>query len=143
MSTPTLNTWDIAPQAAGFDWIYWKSWLSLYLKMSDDMLHIHVGLILLIAAAFVLRRPPWHWLPWLSVAAVEGVNELYDVFQTAYVTDEGNWASAWHDFWLTMLWPTAIALTFPWLSRHAARRGDSSIPAAPSLPPRSGAPPTP
>lgn len=128
MSTPTLNTWEIAPQAAGFDWIYWKSWLSLYLKMSDDQLHIHAGLILLIAAAFVLRRPPWHWLPWLAVAAVEGANELYDVFQTAYVTDEGNWASAWHDFWLTMLWPTGIALTFPWLSQRGSPAAPSQIP---------------
>ena len=118
MSTPTLNTWEISPEAAGFDWIYWKSYLSLYLKMSDDQLHIHVGLILLVAAAFVLRRPPWHWLPWLAVALTESVNEFYDVFQTAYVTDEGNWASAWHDVWLTMLWPTVIVLTFPWLARR-------------------------
>lgn len=119
VSAPTLNTWDIAPQAAGFDWIYWKSWLSLYLRMSDDMLHIHVGLILLIAAALILRRPPWHWLPWTCVAVIEAANELYDVLQTAYVTDEGNWPAAWHDFWLTMLWPTAIALTFPWLVRRS------------------------
>lgn len=143
MSTPTLNTWDIAPQAAGFDWIYWKSWLSLYLKMSDDMLHIHVGLMLLIAAALVLRRPPWHWLPWLAVATVEGANELYDVFQTAYSTDEGNWASAWHDFWLTMLWPTVIAITFPWLSRRAAQPAGSPTQTAPSPSPQSDVPPAP
>ncbi|MDB5696233.1 MAG: hypothetical protein JWN21_1776 [Sphingomonas bacterium] len=122
MSIVTLNTWDIAPQAAGFDWIYWKSWLSLYLKVPDDMLHVQVGLLLLTVAALALRRAPWDWRPWLVTLTIESANEIFDVFQTAYSTSEGNWSSAWHDLWLTMLWPTVILLCFPWLSRRAARR---------------------
>lgn len=118
MSTPTLNTWDIAPQAAGFDWIYWKTYLSLWLQVSDDVLHMHAGLALLVVAAFLLRRPPWDWRPWLVAAAIEALNEAYDLSQTAYATNEGNWPSAWHDAWLTMLWPTVIVLTFPWLARR-------------------------
>lgn len=116
-----LKPSDIAAQAGTWDWIYYKTILSLWLQVSDDVLHIHAGLLLLVAAALVLRRAPWDWRPWLVVAAVESANELYDVFQTAYVTDEGNWASAWHDFWLTMLWPTVILLVFRWLARRGER----------------------
>ena len=118
MSTSKLSPSDIGPLTTGFDWIYWKTYLSLWLDVTDDVLHIHVGLIILVAAALVLRRAPWDWRPWLVVVVVEAANELYDVFQTAYVTDEGNWSAAWHDFWLTMLWPTVILLAFPWLARR-------------------------
>ena len=128
MSTPTLNTWDVAPQAAGFDWIYWKTYLSLWFRVSDDVLHIHAGLLLLIVSAAVLRRPPWNWRPWLVAAVVEGANELYDVFQTAYVTSEGNWASARHDMLMTMLWPTVIVLTFPWFARRIRPAEPSQTP---------------
>lgn len=120
-----LKPGDITPLAGQWDWIYYKSVLSLWLQVSDDVLHIHAGLLLLIGAAFLLRRAPWDWRPWLVVLVIESANELYDVFQTAYVTDEGNWPSAWHDLWLTMLWPTVILLVFPWLARRTAREMDA------------------
>lgn len=125
-----LSPSQIHPQGGPLDWIYYKTILSLWLQVSDDVLHIHAGLLLIVAAALVLRRAPWNWRCWLSAALVEGANELYDVFQTSYVTDEGNWASAWHDFWMTMLWPTVILAVFPWLVRRA-RRSDTMVAAIP------------
>ncbi|MBN8806926.1 MAG: hypothetical protein J0I47_01610 [Sphingomonas sp.] len=122
MPQARLDPSAIHPQAAHFDWIYYKSWLSLWLHAPDDVLHIHAGLLILVVSAWVLRRPPWDWRPYIIVVAIESANELYDVFQTAYVTDEGNWASAWHDFWLTMLWPTVILVAFRWLVRRGERR---------------------
>lgn len=104
---------QIAPRVWPIDWIYLKSWLSLWLQVSDDSLHVSGGLLLLIAAAFALRRPPWHVRPWLAVLVAELLNEGYDLLQTSYETAEGNYPSSWHDLWLTMLWPTVILLIFP------------------------------
>lgn len=104
---------QIAPMVWPIDWIYLKSWLSLWLQVSDDSLHVSGGLLLLILAALVLRRPPWHWRPWLAVLVAELLNEGYDLLQTTYYTAEGNYPSSWHDLWLTMLWPTVILLVFP------------------------------
>jgi hypothetical protein len=118
MHIRTLNDTVIHPQGS-WDWIYVKSYLSLWLEVPDDVLHIHAGLLLVTVTALLLRRAPWDWRCWAVTAVVESANELYDVFQTSYSTDEGNWASAWHDWWLTMLWPTVILLAFRWLARRA------------------------
>ena len=116
-----MNAVTFTPLAGRYDWIYWKSVASAVTGMSSDVLHIHVGLFLLIVAALVVRRAPWHWLPWSIVAVFELANESYDVLQTSYSTDEGNLGAAWHDVWLTMLWPTVILLTFRWLARRGER----------------------
>ena len=113
----------LGPLAGRWDWIYYKSWLSLASGLSDDVLHLFAGLPLLVLASLILRRPPWHWTCWLAVALPELANEIYDVTQTSYVTDEGNVVAAWHDFWMTLLWPTAILLTFGFLARRAERTG--------------------
>lgn len=128
MSAATLNFSNISPQAAGFDWIYWKTWLSFTLGQSDDLLHVHAGLLLLMIAALVLRRPPWDWRAWLCVLIIESANELYDVFQTSYSTNEGNWTAAWQDFWLTMLWPTAVMLLFPIILRRVRPAASEQTP---------------
>jgi len=109
----------LVPMAGRWDWIYYKSWLSLVSGLSDDVLHLCAGMALLVIFALLFRRAPWHWLPWLAVFAMEFANETYDVTQTSYVTGEGNIPAAWHDMWMTMLWPTVILLTFRWLGRRA------------------------
>lgn len=109
----------LVPQATGLDWIYIKSYLSLWLGVPDEVLHIFAGLAILVGAALVLRRAPWDWRPWLVVVVAESANELYDVFQTSYRSGKGNWPSAWHDFWMTLFWPTVVLLLFRWLGARA------------------------
>jgi hypothetical protein len=109
----------LTPNAGSWDWIYYKSWLSLASGLSDDVLHISAGMALLVLFAFLLRRAPWHWLPWLGAAVLEVANETYDLTQTSYPTGEGNVPAALHDLWMTMLWPTVILLIFPRLVRRA------------------------
>lgn len=104
---------QIAPMVWPVDWIYLKTWLSLWLQVSDDVLHVSAGLGLLVLAALALKRPPWTFRPWLVVLATEIANEAYDLVQTTYVTSEGNLAASWHDLWLTMIWPSVILLVFP------------------------------
>lgn len=106
-----------------FDWTQDKIALSVWTGIAPDALHVIGGLAVMLAAAIVLRRPPWHWQPWLAVLIVESVNEVYDLLQTHDPNDEGNIPASLHDMWLTMLWPTVILLIFPWVVRRCAQPG--------------------
>lgn len=103
------------------DWTQGKIALSMWTNVAADALHVIGGLTVMLAAAILLRRPPWHWLPWLVVLIVEGINEAYDLLQTHDPSDEGNIPASLHDLWLTMLWPTVILLVFPWVVRRSTR----------------------
>lgn len=109
-----------APPTGWLDWTGDKSWIGEVTGLPDSALHAHFGMAILVLAALILRRAPWDWRCWLTVLAIETANEVYDLLQPFYPTDEGNLAASWFDMWSTMLWPTVILLTFRWL----ARRGD-------------------
>jgi hypothetical protein len=96
-----------------FNWSIAKTDLSKITGLSDDALHVLSGMLVLTFAAYLLRRPPWTWRPWLVVAIAEAINEAYDLTQTLYPTDEGNFRASFHDFWLTLAWPTLILLLWP------------------------------
>lgn len=92
-----------------------KWWLSERLGITDDGLHMHGGLLMLMLAAWLLRHPPWSWRPWLVVAVVETLNEIYDMLQH---TAESTLRASAHDWWMTMCWPTVILFVFPRLIRR-------------------------
>lgn len=96
-----------------FNWTVTKIDLDRATGVSDDAMHVLSGMVILTIAAFVLRRPPWSWRPWLVVLVAETINELYDLTQTRFPTDEGNLRGSFHDFWLTLAWPTLILLLYP------------------------------
>jgi len=96
-----------------FNWTVAKMDLSKITGLSDDALHVLTGMLVLTVAAYVLRRPPWTWQPWLVAVVAETVNEAYDLTQVIYPTDEGNIRASLHDFWLTLAWPTLILLLWP------------------------------
>lgn len=98
------------------NWTYLKGAISDATGLSPDCLHIQSGLLILVLAAMILRRPPWTWQPWLAVLVAETINESYDLLQAVYPTDEHNIPASLHDFWLTMFWPSAILLVFPRLA---------------------------
>ena len=92
-----------------YDWTWAKTLLTLDTGVPDDALHLMAGMLILTLAALLLRRPPWTWGPWLAVVLAESANEAWDLTHAA---DEGNWRDSWHDFWLTLLWPTVILLVY-------------------------------
>ncbi|MGI4730904.1 MAG: hypothetical protein ACRYFW_04045 [Janthinobacterium lividum] len=103
-------------------WNGFKARLSVELGLSDDTMHMMTGLLILTLVAVALRRAPWSRWPWAAVLIAETLNELYDLTHGA---DEGNWADSWHDFWITLLWPTIILAVYrrwgartPGRSRH-------------------------
>lgn len=100
-----------------FNWTIAKTDLSRVTGLSDDALHVLSGMLILTLAAFLFRRPPWSWRPWLVTVLAEAVNELYDLTQTWFPSDEGNLRASFHDFWLTLAWPTMILLVYPYFAR--------------------------
>lgn len=110
----------LGPLAGPWDWIYYKTWLSLWLGVSHDVLHLFAGLGLLTGSAWLLRRPPWSWACWSFAITAELLNEAYDLIQTSYITATGNYAASLHDIAMTMFWPTIVVLAFPALARRAA-----------------------
>ncbi|WP_174297738.1 hypothetical protein [Sphingomonas bacterium] len=90
-------------------WTGLKVWLSTALGLSDDTMHIMTGLIVLTLAALALRRAPWSGWPWAALLVAETLNEIYDL---THGSDEGNLADSWHDFWITLLWPTIVLLVW-------------------------------
>jgi hypothetical protein len=113
--------------AAWWDWTFDKIQIASWTGFSDDTLHTHAGLLILVLASLVYRRAPWTWRPWLTVLALELLNEAWDLMQPFYPSDEGNIPASLHDLWVTMLWPTVILLLFPLLYRHSAASADQPL----------------
>ena len=106
------------------DWGVFKRQMSEQLQISDDALHVHAGMAILLLAALLFRRPPWNWRPLLVVIVIEAINEMYDMHSLGIRPyHESALPDSIHDFVLTVLWPVLIALTFPWFRRILDRRG--------------------
>jgi hypothetical protein len=117
----------VAPPAVWWDWTFDKMRIADWTGLADDTLHTHAGLLILVLAALLLRRPPWNWRPWLVVLGAELLNEAWDLAQPFYPSDEGNIAASLHDIWVTMLWPTVILLLYPLFVRWSARSADQRL----------------
>jgi hypothetical protein len=109
------------PPSGWLDWTGDKGWIGQVTGLPDSTLHAYGGMAILTLSALALRRKPWDWRCWLTVLAIELVNEAYDLLQPFYATDEGNLPASWFDVWNTMLCPTLILLTFGWLTRREER----------------------
>ena len=96
-----------------FNWSIAKTDLSKLTGLPDDALHVLTGMLVLTIAAYLLRRPPWTWRPWFVVVVAETINEVYDLTQVIFPSDEDNIRASLHDFWLTLAWPTLILLLWP------------------------------
>jgi hypothetical protein len=104
---------SLAGWAETLNWSIVKLDLHKITGLPNDALHVLSGMLVLTAAAYLLRRPPWTWRPWFAVVVAETMNELYDLTQAVFPSDEGNIRASLHDFWLTLAWPTLILLLWP------------------------------
>jgi hypothetical protein len=100
-------------------WGQEKTWLSQVLGLSPDALHVHVSILVMLAAAVVWRRRMDRLLPWVTVFVLEIVNELLDL--SAPPNGESNVQASLHDIYNTMFLPTVIlvCLRFTRRWRHA------------------------
>jgi hypothetical protein len=120
------------------DWHQFKAWLELASGLNMDALHVHAGVLVLLLAALVLRRPlrsPW---PWLVLLAAEMANEYYDLQYEIWPTRGDQWAESARDLWNTMAIPTIILILARWWPaalvgrRSAADSGESGAEAGQS-----------
>ena len=112
------------------DWHQIKVWLSATTGLSMDALHVHAGVICLVAVALLLRRrlsSPW---PWLVVAVVVLINEVYDYRYEIWPVREMQRDEAVRDIWNTLLLPTLILL----LARFTPSLFREPVEAEPSAP---------
>ena len=107
------------------NWGVFKRQMGEQLFISNDALHVHVGMAILLVTALLIRRPPWNWRPLLVVAVIEAINEVYDMqWPGLRVDQESALPDSIHDFALTMLWPVVIVVTFPLFRRFHDKRGE-------------------
>lgn len=95
-----------------------KTDLAMWLGISKDALHIHIGLGIFFALVLILRRSPSSILPWLGLLAFELLNEVLDIFhwhEGAFSFEIGD---SLKDIINTMIWPTVALLTFKALDRR-------------------------
>ena len=91
-----------------------KSALGHALGLSDDLLHVHLGLVIFVVAALLTRRRMRSWIPLLTVAVVAVANEVIDYFGP----DPWNDGLSALDLANTLVWPVVLFLL--------ARRGKSA-----------------
>lgn len=99
--------------------------------LSDSLLHVHAGMLILILAHIVARRGLRSPIPILMVAAFEAANEILDRLHYG----SWRWADTGLDIFNTMFWPTVIFVTLrlsireakPELADHAPSRCSDHI----------------
>ena len=94
------NELTIAEQYGSF-----KDWLTLTTGMSEDLLHVHMGLLIFVFFAIVLRRRMHSIWPVSAVLIFALLNEVADSLRPAW--DFGPSAL---DVLNTVLWPTVLFL---------------------------------
>jgi hypothetical protein len=90
-----------------------KSALGNALGLSDDLLHVHMGLAIFVAAALLTRRRMRSWVPLVVVALAALANEIIDYLGPDPWSD----GLSALDLANTLIWPLVLFLL--------ARRGNN------------------
>ena len=78
--------------------------------LSQDALHVYVGLAVFLVAAALLRRPLRSIVPLLLVVIVASVGELLDMRDDIVSFGYWRWGASLHDVLNTLFWPTVLFL---------------------------------
>ena len=100
-------------------WLYsdGKRWLSDAVGASEDLLHVHAGLMIFVAAALLFRHRMRSRVPIALVYFFAVGNEIMDFFGPTPSTSR---LEPWLDIFNTVLWPTLLFI----IARRRARAGD-------------------
>ena len=97
-------------RALGAWWLDAKMALIAATDLSNDALHVHLALVLLLLVAALLRSRPDGLVPWLVVLALQLFNEAADLALGGDPDRARALAASWHDIVNTMVWPTVLLL---------------------------------
>lgn len=92
-------------------WQEAKLFLRHSLAFSLDALHVIVGVVLMVAAALLLRKPLSTPTPWLVVFIFAFVNEIIDLYAEQWPHPAMQYGEGVKDLLLTMMLPTLLLLT--------------------------------
>ena len=105
-------------------WYESKLFVERALAISNDALHVILGVLVQMVAALVSRRPLSSIVPWLAVLVLTIWNEAVDVWTERWPSAGEQLGEAAKDGLLTLLLPTVLLLAArlrPDLFRRGAR----------------------
>lgn len=80
-----------------------------FLHLSKDAAHLHIGLLVFVAALLILRGRRSPWLAWAAAAVVAIGLEVLDLRDDWSSLGRMRWGASLHDIANTLLWPTILA----------------------------------
>jgi hypothetical protein len=85
--------------------------------LSQDALHVHVGLMVFILLALSLRKRGFSWLPFAAAVCAALLGELLDMRDD--LATRGFWrvGASIHDIINTAFWPLLLTLLARWWTR--------------------------
>lgn len=87
-----------------------KNYIVDFADVTREIVHVHIGLLILVLACLILRKPLGDWRPWAVVLVTELLNEAMD--GARYYFSNWPWTpgSTIEDIVLTLFWPTVLTL---------------------------------
>lgn len=98
----------------GLRWYETKLFIEHAVSFSNDSLHVLAGVLILLLAAIVLRRPISSWQPWLVVAVLLLANEAADLAIERWPDPGMQYGEGARDVLLTMFLPTLLLFAARW-----------------------------
>lgn len=91
-------------------WHQAKLFIEHAVDVDHDSLHVIAGVLVLLAASLLLRRPVSSWRPWLAVLAVIVWSEAVDIIVERWPDPGQQYGEAAKDLVMTMLLPTVLLI---------------------------------
>lgn len=115
-------------QAIVSSWQETKVLVEHSLAFSRDSIHVLAGVVILLIAAALMKKPVSKPGPWLVVFALAVFNEFIDLWVERWPSPGLQYGEGLRDLILTMVTPTLLMLTarsFPSLYSRSRARPDS------------------
>lgn len=103
-------------------WHEWKLFFERSTAFSHDAVHIIAGVLVQLAAAFLLKKPISSRWPWITVLAATLINEAIDLRVETWPDAWMQYGEGFKDLLLTMLLPTLLMVTARWAPQLFRRR---------------------
>lgn len=97
--------------AAMWSWHDAKMFIEQSIDFSSDALHVFVGVIIQLSAAFVLKRPISDWRLWFVVLMLISLNEFIDLQVEHWPKRTMQYGESAKDLILTLVLPTILLFT--------------------------------
>jgi hypothetical protein len=94
-----------------------KEMLTTTLHLSRDALHVHIGLIIFLSGAMLLRGPRRFQMAFLGLLALCLAGEVADIVGALGHVRGPNWLGGAKDIVNTMFWPGLWLMAWPQVAR--------------------------